>query len=826
MFRTKYIRAIILAAATAAAACTADPADPADPAGQEPDYDAEPASLTIDFSIADIGIDVSTRTGTPDSGSVSGTRAGSGSPETGTPGSACGAFDKADLLDPDYVWPEPTTAAEKSRQNEASFINGSKMTCLTVFLVHRRTNRIVGIRRIPDPNCPDREQNFDPNDPEHIEFAKKNSILNEDGSLADFLRNEDGSIATDAAGRTRGLVGTRARVTFDYNDPIHIVQEKDCTTEDEKKYIGESAERLLRGEYTIFAIANYDHNVTTSKTSAGEHTLNVDKTLENIADLFHKPEHLAKGIYPYAPVPNRPDLPNYKYLYDLRFLMNRTLRFDGKDSNGNDLFDVVELPLKSYLRPAVHHTLTCAKDIYIGAGDNHMDLELLRIGSRTRVEVKNYGTIPLKVNSLEFSPNYTQSSCYLFRRNKNNRDYSELATKSGKYSETFHTDHDGKGAPVVDYTGIYNLVNGEPAYGAIVPFIKDWDSDGKDGADGIKVEAGKKRCIFDALMYESHLDYKDKDSEPDSFTYTIDVSYPSVNYYKTDDINKIDREKWEKDGKKMEPDPDRATLKYATADETKDYIHNPTSAEALYNSIQKIEDELKPINGSCYFLIQGVGSNKYLYEKEDGTLYAYQNGDVTLDMKDIDLRSFLWRLDGLVKKADGNYYCHLKNFRSGLHMPAIPQDVAPTDESHMKSTGDTNSPKYKLGVNNLNNKGETLSEYSVTFANDFDKPYYLSVWGVGEKYLSGWHDADQGCQYRLYPVEMIPQMMYVGTPRIIKTVELTAFSDKTGYVEKVREIQRNDFVRILVEVSYNSERGDFEFKVSPWDKRTGTVEFH
>ncbi len=827
MFRTQYIKTLILAAAAVAAACTADPVYPDDPAGQESDCDAEPASLTIDFSISDIGIDVSTRA---ESGAEGGTGSGTGSGAgTGASDTMCGAFDNADLLNPDYSGPGPKNFADSVRFNEAAFINGSKMTCLTVILVHRHSNKIVGIRRIPDPDCPDREVNFDPNNPEDVEFAEKNSILNEDGSLADFLRNEDGTIATDDAGRTRGLVGTRACVTFDYENPIHIVQDKDVTKEEDKQYVGQSAEKLVRGEYTIFAIANYDHRVTTSavgSTAAEYPTLNMDLTLESLANLFHVPKNMAEGIGGFNP--------GYKFLYDIRFLMNRTLKNDAGVLDVDELpvKDADGKPLKPYIRPAVHQTLTAAKDIYLEAGNNHLELELLRIASRTRVEVKNYGKIPLKVHSLNFSDNYTQSTCYLFRRNKNNRDYSELASNT----TGLHKDHDGKGAPMVDYTGIYNLINGEPTYGAIVPFIKDWDSDKDKVADGVKVEPGKKRCIFDALMYESHLDYKSKDTDPDSFTYTIDVSYPDVNNYKTPDINRIDSVKWVKDGKHMEADPDRGTLKYATADEKKDYIHNPTSVESLIESIQKIEDELEPVNGTCYFLIQGVGSNKYLCEQEDGTLCAYQNGDVTLDKKDIDLKAFLWRLDGLKKDAKGNYSCYLTNFRSGKHMPALPQCVTPTDASHMMSTDNTDVQKYQLGVNNLNNKGETLSEYSVTFSNYFDPPYYyqnvqhyysyLSVWGVGEKYLSGWHTADQGCQYRLYPVALVPQMLYVGTPRMKKTVELTAFSDATGYVEKVREIQRNDFVRILIEVSYNSEKGDFQFKVVPWDKRTGTVDFH
>lgn len=230
------------------------------------------------------------------------------------------------------------------------------------------------------------------------------------------------------------------------------------------------------------------------------------------------------------------------------------------------------------------------------------------------------------------------------------------------------------------------------------------------------------------------------------------------------------------------------------------------------------------------FLVEGVGSHRYLYEKDDGTLFghtAYEpvNLDSKLEAQGLNLKSFLWVLDGLTQDANGNYSCYLKNVGSGKHMSAIPQGVAPTPSNHMMSTDDSKSPKYILGVSDLKGTAHTGTYYA-TFSNTHgNTPYYLSVWAGGE-YLSGWNIADEGCQYKLYPVKMTQATVHVGVPRFKKEVTLTAFSDETAIVEEVREIRRNDFVRILVEVSYSPEEGEFNFRVKPWDKGYGAVDFN
>ncbi len=737
MFSTRYIKSLIMAAAAVAAACTSDPVDNG---SAEPLDDTEPASLTIDFSVADLGIGVSTRTDTD--------------PGTGT------EYTLGEMLDPEH--PE--------RMNEdAAYVNGNKMGGLVVLLIHKRSNRIVAVRQFPGLR---EERN------------SGNGFIGADGKTVDVDLES----------------GSRARVTFEYDQPLHTKN-------------GESAEKLKRGEYRLFAIANYSHTVPTSETnsqpaaltdppSTGHESINLRKILENIIAEFRNKADV--GINDFNP--------DYECLYNLRFLMNCTLKtidaaaeryevVPAKDANG-------KLP---YIRPAVRQTLSASQNVFLTAGKNNISVELLRISSRTRVEVKNYSKTPLKVHSLEFSDNYTQATNYLFRREYHDGNYVELRNNfygvDGNPGDGEVTGYPSfTGAPNVSFKEIINT-NGSITPVAIVPFVKDWDSDGKDGVDGVKVESGEKRCIFDAMAYESY------DAE-NPFTYTIDVSYPQEKGYRTIDPGKID----------LEADhtiEENGGFDYVLKNEAAQYLTGFSDVEALRAIVENYKSE-----EGYYFLIQGLKTKRFLQEQATadgaGRLYAQKLKDDEINLASNDIKTYLWKVK-MVKSEDGTVSCELINLNSGKYLPRVPAGV----EMH---TLQATPWQHTLDVDG--NKNAVLFAANYSPAVNGHGTYYLNVFGEREN-LGGWYDGkgieentndDDNSKFLLYPVESVP--VYIGTPRMKKKVTLTTFSDETAYVEEVHEIQRNDFVRILVEVSYNPDASDFMFKVNPWDKKTGTVEFH
>ena len=60
-----------------------------------------------------------------------------------------------------------------------------------------------------------------------------------------------------------------------------------------------------------------------------------------------------------------------------------------------------------------------------------------------------------------------------------------------------------------------------------------------------------------------------------------------------------------------------------------------------------------------------------------------------------------------------------------------------------------------------------------------------------------------------------------------KKIYLQTIDSQTAAVTDVTEISRNDFLNILVEVSYNPDRGDFDFAVHSWfEGKGGDITFN
>lgn len=93
---------------------------------------------------------------------------------------------------------------------------------------------------------------------------------------------------------------------------------------------------------------------------------------------------------------------------------------------------------------------------------------------------------------------------------------------------------------------------------------------------------------------------------------------------------------------------------------------------------------------------------------------------------------------------------------------------------------------------------------------------YLNVYGPQENYLvSGWDDNWGGSTFWMYKVKEIYSDAKFSGDVVLKTID-----PETAVVTPVTAIHRNDFINILLSVSYDERSGDIKFEVKGWNEST------
>ena len=98
---------------------------------------------------------------------------------------------------------------------------------------------------------------------------------------------------------------------------------------------------------------------------------------------------------------------------------------------------------------------------------------------------------------------------------------------------------------------------------------------------------------------------------------------------------------------------------------------------------------------------------------------------------------------------------------------------------------------------------------------------YINVHGGDQDKVMGWGQNDGGSQFKLYEVKQVMKAPKYSDPIVLSTIDPV-----TSVVSPVNTIKRNDFINVLVSVSYNKDFGEFEFEVKPWNEVSGSIEFN
>lgn len=202
----------------------------------------------------------------------------------------------------------------------------------------------------------------------------------------------------------------------------------------------------------------------------------------------------------------------------------------------------------------------------------------------------------------------------------------------------------------------------------------------------------------------------------------------------------------------------------------------------------------------------------------DKDAWLYENGEGKIDIINMsvdEMKSKVERneLNGIVwvlEKSDKGYIVRNKSNNQYLKLSEPNKSTIPYSYSLvLTSPFDTSSAEIF-----------TISQSESSFALYVEKQsrrnrtanYYVT---------SSTQMSTSATYFSMYP--------YVRNPEVLstsKTIDLQTIDSQTAAVSDVTEISRNDFLNILIEVSYNPDRGDFDFAVHSWDNKQGNIEFN
>ena len=425
--------------------------------------------------------------------------------------------------------------------------------------------------------------------------------------------------------------------------------------------------------------------------AASQEKISVPEGATEVTVTFDKSYNLKRGMYTLMAVANHGTLSTFgSSNYD--DLMDNEVH--ATDATGN-------ISPKDKVQP-----LSLMKEIELHAGNNSIEGELVRTFARFRIVVKNNsGSMPLRVNGLTFSNNFTQQGAYVFDDGTDR-----------KYS--FET-----GAPV------------SASEHALQPFAKD------EGKSYKEIPPLGSADLFDSYLLES------KVASSSKYTYTLDLTYAGASTSTTT---------FKKEG----------------------------------NAITKVNN--LGVGSESYFLIYNPNSKYYL--NADG------NNVGVSSLSDSDLQALgthcVWQL---IKEGNGYY---IKNVETGAYIQAA-------GYYQTVSLG-TNPITYTLGEKSNH----------ITLKSD---NYIRINNGVVQGYNN---NTRNNTYFQFFKVAKTTSGSSGENINFNDPIPLTTINPVTQQSSITSAIKRNDYINVLVTVSYNPVAGQFDFWVQDWNEGGGNVEFN
>ena len=236
------------------------------------------------------------------------------------------------------------------------------------------------------------------------------------------------------------------------------------------------------------------------------------------------------------------------------------------------------------------------------------------------------------------------------------------------------------------------------------------------------------------------------------------------------------------------------------------YLLESTGGEYKYTlgveckGFRTVGGEIGRINGIKNSGLYTMRSNGGLYLHDNGTTNFVGVGESPFDANGKLNRDYVWQLT----KLNNNNYYTVQSLR-GRYMQSskVNGDGIPL----VTNRGNTD---YFTAQNFL--YGDGVNFVTTNFVTT-DRSYWLST---ADNKACGHLESTR--EFFLYEVS-------ASTITSETTIPISIIDKNTGEASPLTAIKRNDFINILVNVTYNEKKGEVEFEVANWEDVNGDVTF-
>ena len=409
--------------------------------------------------------------------------------------------------------------------------------------------------------------------------------------------------------------------------------------------------------------------------------------------------------------------------------------------------------------------LSLVKDFLVLSGTCHVDGELVRTYSRIRLTLNNESPIEdLTLNTFSFETPFSQKQTYLFDFGDGSR-FTDFA--------------DGIGTPQLDAAAAIHAYPG----------------------DGLLIPTEENRVIYDAYILESR-------RGEDMYKYKVDVEYAGIN---SDEITLTDGTPiFTAEALKSSWISGHYKYLFKSLNSSRGFLYDNTlnESQTQNNRFVKSENYNVQQGGVKTWLDKNIlGGTRTTTLLVDPTTLALtrMDGGMLTDLRlDGDYDPFIWTLE---RAGDGQYF--ILNEATGQYW----DKGIVTNDNNVKLMTTMIGYSYYMPVNFVNG---TIK--GIAFQNGVSSgaPCYLYCDGYGHASNSKNTTNDM---WALYACDSC-------TPAAaMKVIPLQIIDPVTHQPENLEELSRNDYIKVNIFASVQSDGGIISFKVIPWVPREGTIEF-